>query len=55
MVNRTKPIEATIMGKYYDKLIQISEELDKQIEGAGIVLEDGENTIEISTDSLTDD
>ena len=43
------------MGKYYDKLIQISEELDKQIEGAGIVLEDGENTIEISTDSLTDD
>lgn len=43
------------MGKYYDKLIQISEELDKQIEEASIVLEDGENTIEISTDSLTDD
>ena len=43
------------MGRYYDKLIQISEELDKQIEEASIVLEDGENTIEISTDSLTDD
>lgn len=43
------------MGKYYDKLIQISEELDKQIEEANIILEDGENTIEISTDSLTDD
>ena len=55
MVNKTKPIEATTMGKYYDKLIQISEELDKQIEEASIVLEDGENTIEISTDSLTDD
>ena len=55
MVNRFKPIEATTMGKYYDKLIQISEELDKQIEEASIVLEDGENTIEISTDSLTDD
>ena len=43
------------MGRYYDRLIQISEELDKQIEEASIVLEDGENTIEISTDSLTDD
>jgi hypothetical protein len=55
MVNRTKPTEATTMGKYFDKLIQISEELDKQIEEANIILEDGENTIEISTDSLTDD
>lgn len=62
------------MGKYYDKLIQISENLDKELMEKGvvnielttndklvkddktdIVKEDGENTIEISTDSLTDD
>ena len=62
------------MGKYYDKLIQMNENLDKELMEKGvvnvelnandklvkddktdIVKEDGENTIEISTDSLTDD
>ena len=62
------------MGKYYDKLIQMNENLDKELMEKGvvnaelnandklvkddktdIVKEDGENTIEISKDSLTDD
>lgn len=63
------------MGKYYDKLIQINENLDKELmekkgvvnieptandklvkdDKTDIVKEDGENTIEISTDSLTND
>ena len=62
------------MGKYYDKLIQMNENLDKELmekgvvnaelntndklvkdDKADIVKEDGENTIEISKDSLTDD
>jgi MoaA/NifB/PqqE/SkfB family radical SAM enzyme len=62
------------MGKYYDKLIQMNENLDKELMEKGVVniglttndklvkddktdimKEDGENTIEISTDSLTDD
>ena len=62
------------MGKYYDKLIQMNENLDKELMENGIVnvelntndklvkddktdivKEDGENTIEISKDSLTDE
>ena len=62
------------MGKYYDKLIQMNENLDKELMEKGIVnvelntndklvkddktdivKEDGENTIEISKDSLTDE
>lgn len=62
------------MGQYFDKLIQMNENLDKELMEKGIVnaelnandklvkddktdivKEDGENTIEISTDSLTDD
>ena len=62
------------MGKYFDKLVQMNEALDKEMMEKGvvntdltandkvvkddktdIVKEDGENTIEVSTDSLTDD
>ena len=41
------------MGKYYDKLIQINENLTKETKALGIVVEADENTIEISKDSLT--
>ena len=43
------------MSKYYDKLIQINENLAKEAKELGIVVEEDENTIEISKDSLTPD
>ena len=41
--------------KFFDKLLKINESLDKELKGRGLVVEETKDTIEVPSDSLSDD